>query len=492
MTLDSLVAFITRHITQAKKLIHKHPRLSLGAGVVLVLLVAMLSGVGGGTQEETVVVSPKPFVQKISVSGKVKAPEDVQMSFEQTGRVERIYVSVGQEVKEGAPLIALSSGTLGAELASAQAQLSLKRAERENDVANLENVRQQQNTAVESAYRTLLSSSLEAVPFSGAYSSDAPVITGAYTGTKEGQYKFSITEKNLGAGDYELRVIGLETPEAIRVSKTGPTPLGSLGLYVSFPDPVASYKDTIWYVSLPNTKATTYVTNYNAYQEALRERDKAVADAEAALALRLGTTIKDAEVAAAQAEVNRILAELAKFTLRAPFDGVVTAIDAEVGEAVSVNDSAVSLIGARALEIESFVPEINIAYLAVGDPAVVTLDAYGEQVPFTAKVIAIDPAETIRDGVSTYRVRLAFMEDDERVKSGMTANILITTDERDGVISVPQGVIVKKKDISYVPVKEGGRTTLTPVITGAVSSLGEIEVVSGLEEGDIVVLSKKK
>lgn len=490
MTLDSLVSFVLRYVRHAVTFIKKHKRASLGVGVLLIAFI-VFSGMGGGKAEETVVVAPKPFVQKISVSGKVKAPEDVRMAFEQTGRVAQVFVSVGQEVTQGTPLIALSSGTLGAELASAQAQVALKRAERENDVENLEKVRLQQNTEVESAYRTLLSSGLEAVPFSSTYAVTAPSVTGAYTGTTEGFYKFSIREKNRGAQDFELHVIGLEAPEAIRVSKTGPTPLGSLGLYISFPDDISTYEDTVWYVSLPNTKASTYVTNYNAYQEALKERDKTVADAEADLAVRSGTTIKDAELAAAQAEVTRILAELSKFTLRAPFDGVVTAIDAEVGEAVSVNDSAVSLIGARALEIESFVPEINIAYLAVGDGAVVTLDAYGESVPFNAQVIAIDPAETIRDGVSTYRVRLAFFEDDARIKSGMTANILITTDEREGVISVPQGIIVKKKDISYVPVKEFGRTKLTPVITGVVSSLGEIEVISGLSEGDVVVLSKQ-
>lgn len=489
MTLDSIVQFFVRLIQRVREFVLRKKITS--AAIAVVVLFVLGSVVANGTREplETVRVTYKPFIQQVSVSGKVQASSDVAMAFEQTGRVDRIYVSVGDMVRAGDPLVSISAGTLAAQLQAAQAQVTLKRVERDNSSVNLDEVRRQQDTEVASAFRTLLSEDLEATPFSSTYTVSPPVVTGAYKGNVEGYYKVSVSRRISGT-TLEMRVHGIEDFGPIEISKTGPTAVGTQGLFMSFPDTLASYDGTIWYVYLPNTKSTSYVANYNAYQEALRARDKAIADAEATLQKRSqGLTIKDAELAAAEAEVARILAELAKYSLRAPFDGVVTAVDAKLGEAASLSGNAVSLISGDGLEIESFVPEINIAYLSVGDSAVVTLDAYGEAVPFLATVVAIDPAETVRDGVSTYRVRLSFATPDERIKSGMTANILITTDERSSVISVPQGILVKKDDLTYVPVQEGNKKVLRQVQTGLVSSLGEVEITSGLVEGDIVILS---
>jgi HlyD family secretion protein len=242
-------------------------------------------------------------------------------------------------------------------------------------------------------------------------------------------------------------------------------------------------------VSVPNIKSATYPANFNAYQQAVRERTRAIEEAQAKLQQRAeGTTIADAMLAVARAEVARLEAELKKYVLRAPFDGTVTRLDIEVGDTASQGVSAVTVMSAGELEIESFVPEIQISYLEVGDTATVTLEAYGESVVFPAHVVAIDPAETVRDGVSTYRVILHFDQEDERVKSGMTANIVITTDQREGVISIPQGAVTKKNGTSYVTVRTDTADERRAVITGPVSSLGMVEILEGLSIGEVVVL----
>ena len=489
MTLDSLFSLFLRGFGRVRTWVLAHKRVS-GAMLVLIIAAFLVFGGNGEGGIKTVTIAPKSFVQEVSVSGKVQAANDVSMRFEQTGRVERVYVSVGEEVTQGSPLIALSSGTLSAQLLSAQAEVTKRRVERDNRAVNLEEITKQQDTKVASAYRTLLSTDLEAEPEYSSYTVTAPIITGAYQGMEEGVYKFRLEQKNNGTDDVSLYVFGIETTGAVTANRTGGTPLGTLGLYVSFPDDLRDYNDTIWYVEVPNTKSASYATNLNAYQEALRERDKQIADAEAELTKRSqGQTIADAALLAAEAEVARILAELSKYTLRAPFSGLVTRVDAEIGETVSSTDAAVSIISTDGLEIESFVPEINISLVAVGDRAAITLDAYGEEVVFIGTVGAIDPAETIRDGVSTYKVTLNFAEEDERVKSGMTANILITTDEREGVISVPQGVVKEEKGQKSVPLLRSGKTEYVPVTTGSISSLGEIEITSGLKEGDVLILS---
>ena len=69
----------------------------------------------------------------------------------------------------------------------------------------------------------------------------------------------------------------------------------------------------------------------------------------------------------------------------------------------------------------------------------------------------------------------------------MTANIVITTDTKASVLSVPQGLVQYRGAKSYVRVLVGGAVQEREVTLGGVSSLGEVEVLSGLAAGDIVV-----
>jgi len=172
--------------------------------------------------------------------------------------------------------------------------------------------------------------------------------------------------------------------------------------------------------------------------------------------------------------------------LTAPFDGLITRLDLEVGELASAGTSVASMISDSQFEIETFVPEISIAGLAIGNSALITLDAYGENEEFEARVVSVAPAETIRDGVSTFKVVLAFVKDDERIRSGLTANVLIVKTDRKNVISVPGSAIGRIGGKKYVQIKSGRDFTWREVLTGEVVSLGQTEILSGLKEGDIV------
>jgi multidrug resistance efflux pump len=397
---------------------------ALVVGVVAVVVLAALTYVFFSKEEvrETRIITRGLFVQDVSISGKVVAPEDVSMAFEHTGRVDAIYVEVGDIVSSGDPLVSLSLGTLSAELRSAEADVAVKRLEALNSSVNLEEVTATQDTLVANALRTLLSSGLSAVSASSGEEAAPPLISGLYGGTEEGRYKFSISRKQINSGDYELRTFELERTEPIEILNDEPTALGTRGLFVSFPDALSEYDGTGWYISIPNVKSSLYLTNYNAYQEALQTRAKAIADAQARLSKRNeGQTIAEAELLRAEAEVARLRTEVEERTLRTPFSGVVSRVDAKLGGAVSINDSMVSLLSEGELLLESYVPEINITHIKVGNPASITLDAYGEGTIFFGTVISIDPAETIRDSVSTYRVKLHFDTEDERVRSGMTS-----------------------------------------------------------------------
>ena len=426
---------------------------AVAIGVVLIGGIFLFSRNGGG-ERETLIVKLGEFVQEVSVSGKVVATQEVDLAFSETGRISSIRVKVGDRVSRGELLASQASEILTSDLRAAE--IELEEARKEND------------TLVQSAYRKLLSSNLSAVPDSSNYTASPPTVTGLYTGP-EGVYKILVDRKKSGINKRELRTFGLERTDPVEILNNDPTVLGTFGLFISFPDSLDLYDDTVWYVTVPNTKNSSYLVNKNAYDEALRARDKAIANAES--------------------KVASIRTSIDQRVLRAPFAGVVTAVPGNVGGIAAANQIILSLISADTLQIESYVPEINLSLMRVGAKATVTLDAYGEGVSFEAAVISIDPAETVRDGVSTYRAVFEFLKRDERVLSGMTANIVVLADRREGVISVPQGVVESRDGKKFVRTLVGEEVVEREVTLGQVSSLGSVEILSGLSPGDIVILS---
>jgi len=125
------------------------------------------------------------------------------------------------------------------------------------------------------------------------------------------------------------------------------------------------------------------------------------------------------------------------------------------------------------------------------DPTEITLDAFPDY-KFLGKVIKIDPAETIIQGVVYYKVTVGFDEPDKRMKSGMTANVDIITETKENVLAVPQGAVLAKDGQKMVRILEGKDIKEVKVETGIRGSRGEIEILSGLKKGDRVITFIKK
>jgi len=100
-------------------------------------------------------------------------------------------------------------------------------------------------------------------------------------------------------------------------------------------------------------------------------------------------------------------------------------------------------------------------------------------------VVKIDPAETIIEGVATYKTTLQFEKSDGRIKSGMTANIDISTDKRENVLVIPQRAVVSEGAGKFVMVDNGtSNPEKRKIETGLRGIDGNIEVISGLSEGE--------
>ncbi len=268
-------------------------------------------------------------------------------------------------------------------------------------------------------------------------------------------------------------------------------------------DSIDTQKQALLAQQVANTKS---LSDANA---TVQSAERSLASAEADLALAKAGT-RDEEVAAQEAQVKQAeanlaaqratvrqasatvqqrLTELDRYTLRAPISGIVTAVNYEVGEIATANSAAATVISSVDFEIEAHVPEADVAKIATGYQARVTLDSYGRDVLFAATVASIDPAETLIEGVATYRTTLLFTENDERIKSGMTANVDVYGESREDVLAVPQRAIIRQNGDQYVRVLRGEDTEDVQITTGLRGSDGYVEVMGNIAEGDVILRS---
>ncbi len=470
----------------------KNKRTLLWGGSALALVVIIVSIVaarGGSGEGETVIVERRTIVEEVRVSGTVEASIVSDLGFEASGIVRDVRVKVGDIVTRAALLASLGLGTLSAELQSAQAAVAIKRSQASNTAVNLDAIRQKQDTLVKNAQIKLYSEGLVPEPNSSTYTQTPPIVSGRYTGSA-GQYKL-IVRLGEPSNTTDLYVFGLEKMEPVEVSETDATPLGSKGLFITFPDEISHYEGTTWYITIPNTKNPSYAANYSAYQEAVDERDRALEEAQRDIKEQSeGSSIAVAELAQAQAEVSRIQALIGERVLRAPFGGTVTAVSIDPGESVTSGTPAISLISDDAFGVEVDLPEIDSIKVRTGNTAAIVLDAF-DDTTLSGTVASVNRTETNVDGVSVYEGRIALDAQDERVTSGMTADVTITTNQVADVLAIPVRAVVYRPDgTTYVMVwdTDTKEEHETDVVVGLRGSDGYVEIKAGLSEGDVVVM----
>jgi multidrug efflux pump subunit AcrA (membrane-fusion protein) len=135
-----------------------------------------------------------------------------------------------------------------------------------------------------------------------------------------------------------------------------------------------------------------------------------------------------------------------------------------------------------------------LSKIKLGDKAEIILDAFGNDRTFNAEITEIDPAEKIVDGISTYKTTLRFIDPStSEIRSGMTANVKITTARKDGVLVVPQKTVFSRENAKFVTViKDKNSTEQREISIGLKGSNGNFEVLGGLEEGEKVSLTPAK
>jgi HlyD family secretion protein len=204
--------------------------------------------------------------------------------------------------------------------------------------------------------------------------------------------------------------------------------------------------------------------------------------------------VEAAEQALAEAQ-NALETE----SLVAPFDGVVTSVNVEEGDVIPAPGASqlavVHLIDVSNMELVVELDEVDVPGVDPGQKVLISVDALPE-LGLEGKVISISPLPEVEAGVVSYRVKIGFdVPGGSGLKVGMSATADIVIDERSGVLLLPDRAI--NYDAQGNPVVEVAvsgetegvwETSERPVVTG-ISDGFQTEIISGLEEGETVVVS---
>ncbi|MFD2517784.1 efflux RND transporter periplasmic adaptor subunit [Salinimicrobium flavum] len=230
-------------------------------------------------------------------------------------------------------------------------------------------------------------------------------------------------------------------------------------------------------------------------------------------------------VRSAAATVNEAQENLGRTTIYAPMSGTISSLEAELGERVvgtqqMAGTEILRVANLANMEVEVDVNENDIVKISIGDSTIVEVDAYLKQ-EFKGLVTEISNSANsalTADQVTNFKVKVRILEKSYQhllegkpenyspFRPGMTATVEIITNRKDDVLAVPISSIVVKNDTATpVPgkkiaekpvatdklfetvfVKEGEEAKLRVVTTG-IQDDSNIEIVSGLEEGEEVI-----
>lgn len=198
---------------------------------------------------------------------------------------------------------------------------------------------------------------------------------------------------------------------------------------------------------------------------------------------------REVDVAPYRAALAQAVANRDKAVIRAPIDGVISKINKKKGELVAMTDTPVEMVSPH-FEVEVDIPETDVAKLKVGDTVTTTLDAFGDDIKFGGTVLSIDPASTEIQDVVYYKVKMAINDTAEPIKPGMTANVTVATDSRENVLYIPSRA-VRTNGEKYVKVLTGKEVKDVPIKIDLKADDAKVEVIEGLNEGDLVVVGTK-
>jgi HlyD family secretion protein len=414
---------------------------------------------------QTVAVGRSDLIAIVGATGTVEARQTAELNWQTTGRIGNVFADVNTKVKSGDILAQLAENTLPQSVILAQSDLVSAR-KNLDDLIN-------SSTATSEAYKNLLTAEQDLRDakddrdvwnYNGAnwdriYKARTEFIR-LEEELKAFQSAFE-SVKNLPAKDQKwidaktaLDKAQLARDKALRTI--------NFILGKSYDPQVAE-------------DFANYDFAASKLQDAQREWER----------VKSGNNKDD--ISAAEAKVAASEATVSLGWLEAPFDGTITRADPKIGDYVSAGTLGYRIDDLSELFVKVNISEVDINRVEIGQNVDLTFDAVSGK---TYKGIVTEVSSVGTDNGSgvDFEVTLKILEPDSQVRPGMTAAVNIIVSEIKNVLSIPSRAIRLNNGQRIVYILSGSQLVETKIEAGSSSDV-QTEVVSGLKEGDIVVLN---
>ena len=474
------------------------------------------------TAFQTGLATKQNLQETVLSTGQVVSGTNVNLSFQSSGVVKKIYVAEGNNVQQGDTLATLNQSAALATLTSAQGALAQAQANYEKLTAGAtsQNIKTAQD-AVNSAQQNL----------TNAYSGALNNLNNAYTAIYNA-YNASVTIQN--------NYFGTQDPEGIAVYSAKNdinSNMQTVNSFLNIAEKSLGQADidtatTQMLLALNNVyddvNTIRSQCDQGIYYYKITSADKASLDAQktsvnasltsvttlqqniSSLKLALQTAkdqlsvttapptqaeidLAKAQILSAQGQVDSAQTIVNNSVIVAPESGTITQVDIKVGEQANASQEVMVLQDINNLHVEANVSEADVASIKVGQSIDYTFDALGPDQHFAGKVLSVNPASVVISGVVDYLVK-GTLDNVPGIKPGMTANMTIMVAQKNNVLAVPSTAIINKNNNQYVRVvddKSDKTFHEVQVQTGLQADGGLVEITSGLNEGQEIIIYMK-
>ena len=445
-------------------------------------------------------------IQEVSETGQVQQGEEIKLNFKTAGAIDWIYIKVGQEVWSGSALARLDTNQLKIELNESEFAQKVAEAKFNQILAgtSLEEIKLAE-TALKNARQALQDTiDVSYEKGSGTLTTVNSIQKIYFTGND--QESIIIKDKK-----NEIENVLIETKQYIDSTKSNPTDenidSAFLKLKSALEDVYAdltvirnvtenvNYRNTVTLadktsLDTAKTNISTGLANINTAQGNVKEAEDALTIKKAG-PRQTDVTYYQAQVEQARAKVDLLEIQIKEVTLRSPVRARVTEINKKIGETVqpTSNDNVIVILPADPYDIKVNIYEEDIVKVKIDDPVDIKLPAFPNQI-FPGKVISINPAEELIEGVVYYQVTISFENPPQEIKPGMSADVTIKTAQKDDVLIIPGAGIEKKNDKMFVRIFKNEKLEETEIQTGLNGKDDLVEIISGLAEGEQIAVPK--
>ena len=417
-----------------KKKFNKRTIWILVGAIVIVAAIVLVNIANNAKQSsdqtyQTVTLKKGELVAIVGATGSVRANQSATLSWQTSGRIEKINLKVGDQVTAGDAMASLALDSLPQAVILAQSDL----------VGAQKTLRDLMNSKTSSSTAELNLAQAQ---------SDYYKALGNYwykDKTQGSDNLITITRAKLQLADNKIVDLKHNYDHMAELPDNNSDKAQALANL------------TQAQIDRDNTKRLLdyYEANPDALDVQTLQAKLDLAKAKLEDAKREWERLKDGpdakDIAAAEARVAAIQATVSMSTLQAPFTGTVTELDSMVGDLVNAGTVTFRIDNLNRLLVDVQVPEVDINSIKVDQPANLSFDAIANK-QYTAKVIEVARVGDTVSGIVNFKVTLQMLDADDNVLPGMTAAVNITVSQLENILTIPNRAVrlVNEKHVIYL------------------------------------------